>query len=112
MTTDQPSLILITTTLPNQQSAIELAQKLVAERLVACGQVLPAMTSIYVWQGEMCQETEHLLLLKTTADNFTPVATYLKQHHPYTEPQITAIPITHSSQGYRQWVTDSTKPQP
>ncbi len=112
MTVDDPALILISTTLPNQQSAIELAQKLVSQRLVACAQVLPAMTSVYVWQGQLCEETEHLLLLKTTADNFPQVATYLQQNHPYTEPQITGIPISHASQGYRQWVIDSTRPQP
>jgi len=110
MTPSTPALILITTTLPNAQIALELAQQLVSEKLAACGQVLPAMTSIYVWQGQICQDTEHLLLLKTTADCFARVEAHLKKHHPYTEPQITAIPITHVSQGYGQWVVDNTRP--
>jgi len=104
-----PNLMLITTTLPSQTTALELAEQLVCQKLVACAQVLPAMTSIYVWQGELCQDSEHLLLLKTTADNFTQVEGYLKAHHPYSEPQITAIPITHASQGYAQWVVDNTR---
>jgi len=104
-----PSLILVTTTLPSQPPALELAQQLVSQKLVACGQVLPAMTSIYVWQGQMCQDIEHLLLLKTTADKFSKVEAYLREHHPYSEPQITAIPIAYASQGYRQWVVDNTR---
>jgi periplasmic divalent cation tolerance protein len=78
----------------------------VEENLVACGQVLPAMTSIYRWQGQIHQDPEHLVLLKSTRSRYDDLEARLRDLHPYQEPEIIALPATQVSQGYLAWVLD------
>jgi uncharacterized protein involved in tolerance to divalent cations len=98
------------TTLPNAAIAEVIAQTLVTEHLVACAQILPSMTSIYIWQGKLCNDSEHLLLLKTMPEQFPAIANRLKELHPYTEPEILAIPATAVSTGYHQWLCGAIAP--
>ena len=61
--------MLVLTTLPNSDAAAEVAKKVVGEKLAACANILPALRSIYRWQGKLQDENEVLLLLKTRAEH-------------------------------------------
>jgi len=100
-------MIVVMTTVGSEEEGIRLARGLVEGRIAACVQVLPKMTSVYRWKGELQEDSEHLLLIKTVAENFAAVEEYLKANHSYDEPEIVALPASYVSDGYLQWVTES-----
>jgi periplasmic divalent cation tolerance protein len=104
---DSSDLIIVMTTLPDQGTAQHLARILVDEHHAACVQILPGITSVYFWQGELCTEPEHLLMIKTLFNNYDDLEARLRSLHPYTEPEIVAIPVCAVSQGYLRWAINS-----
>ena len=96
-------LIVIMTTLPDLNQANNIAKILVEEKLAACVQTLPSMTSTYIWDGKLCQESEHLVLIKTIASNYEKLAARLLSLHPYEVPEIIALPATAVEQNYLLW---------
>lgn len=83
-----------------------LAKKVVEARLVACAQILPTIESHYWWHGELCHEEEALLLLKTDATVVGSLTTFLREHHPYTVPEVVSLSVL-SDEGnpeYLSWL--------
>ena len=101
-------LVLVLTTLGADADAAALARTLVEERLAACVNVLPAMTSIYRWQGSIVQEREQQLLIKTVADRVEALATRLRELHPYELPEFIVLDAE-ASPAYGEWIDDSTR---
>jgi len=95
------------TTVGGEEEGVRLAKELVEGRLAACVQMLPRMRSIYRWKGEVQDDSEHLLLIKTAAEKIAAVEEYLKANHSYDEPEIVAVPASYVSDGYLRWVTKS-----
>lgn len=95
------------TTVSREEEGVSLAKGLVEGGLAACVQVLPQMRSIYRWKGEVQDDSEHLLLIKTVAERFAAVEEYLKANHSYDEPEIVAVPTSYVSDGYLKWVAVS-----
>ena len=95
---------------PDSDTAQRLAAALVEERLAACVSVLPAMRSVYRWQGAVEQAQEMLLLAKTAADRVPALIERLQALHPYELPEIVAVQAAASLPGYLDWVADSTRP--
>jgi periplasmic divalent cation tolerance protein len=104
---DANELVIVMTTLPDQGTAQHLARILVDEHHAACVQILPGITSTYFWQGELCTESEHLLMIKTLLSNYAALEGRLRSLHPYTEPEIVAVPVIAVSQGYLRWAINS-----
>ena len=100
-------LILVLTTLGAEADAAALARTLVDERLAACVNVLPVMTSIYRWKGSVEQDREQQLLIKTTAGNVVALAARLRELHPYELPEFIVLDAE-ASEAYGEWVDDST----
>ena len=63
-------MLVVLTTTPDSEEAKRLAHSLVGEKLAACVQILPKMTSVYFWEGKVQTEPEHLLLIKTLDEKF------------------------------------------
>ncbi len=84
-----------------------IAAALVEERLAACVNLLPGARSIYRWRGEIEQDTETLLLVKTTAAALAPLEARVRELHPYEVPEILAIAPTESSAEYLEWLRSS-----
>jgi periplasmic divalent cation tolerance protein len=84
-----------------------MATTLVEERLAACVNLVPGLTSIYRWQNRLRREPECLLLIKTSAARFESLRTRLRALHPYDTPEIVALPITHGDSEYLQWLTEN-----
>ncbi|MCX7096965.1 MAG: divalent-cation tolerance protein CutA [Methylococcales bacterium] len=95
---------LIFCTCPDKATAEKLAYLLVSAKLVACANLLPGITSIYRWQGEINTSQEHLLLLKANKDRFGPIADLIKNQHPYELPEIIAVPIENGLPEYLHWI--------
>ncbi|MFN2349800.1 MAG: divalent-cation tolerance protein CutA [Thioalkalivibrio sp.] len=100
--------LLVFTTLPDQESAANIASALVERRLAACVNILPAGTSIYEWQGEIHQDTEHVLIIKSSEACFSQLQGTLRELHPYDLPEIVAVPISHGLPDYINWIKEST----
>jgi periplasmic divalent cation tolerance protein len=101
---------LVLCTCPDQESANQIAERLVGDRLAACVSLLPGLTSVYRWQGAIQRETEVLLMIKTVAGQFAALAATLREIHPYVVPEIIALPITEGLDDYLNWMTTCTQP--
>ena len=101
-------LILVLTTLGADADAAALARTLVEERLAACVNVLPEMTSIYRWKGSVEQDREQQILIKTTAGRVDALAARLRELHPYELPEFIVLGAE-ASDAYAAWVDDSTR---
>lgn len=100
---------LVFTTLPTADAAVALARTLVEERLAACGNILPAVRSIYRWEGTLQDENEVLLLLKTRSEQFERLKARILELHPYEVPEVLAIPVEAGHRGYLDWIAATTK---
>lgn len=82
-----------------------LARALVAERLAACVNLLPGITSVYRWDDAVQEEGETLLLAKTTRAGFEAFCARVSELHPYEVPECIAVPVTSGLPAYIHWVT-------
>jgi periplasmic divalent cation tolerance protein len=101
--------LLVFTTLPSADKAAELAKALVEERLAACANLLPAIRSIYRWQGKLQDENEVLVLLKTRAEHLERLKLRILELHPYEVPEVLAVPVEAGYQPYLDWIAGETK---
>ncbi|HEX3279907.1 MAG TPA: divalent-cation tolerance protein CutA [Pyrinomonadaceae bacterium] len=99
---DQPIAVFITAA--NKDEASRLAEMLVERNLAACVQILPAIESIYRWQGKIERQPEVLLIAKTLAAKFADLEREVRAIHSYETPEIVAVPLTALSEPYRQWL--------
>ena len=105
---DPSELLLVFTTFPDATVAREVARVLVREQLAACANLLPGVTSIYVWQGEQNESEEVLVLFKTRREVYPALETRLQAIHPYEVPEIVAVELAAGLPSYLQWVTAGT----
>jgi len=89
--------------------AEKFASQLVEERLVACVSILPAMRSIYRWDGAVERADERQLLLKTSSTQLAALEARIRVLHPYDVPEFMVIPITDGSADYLTWLAASLK---
>ena len=95
-------VVLVTT--PDDDSARAIARTLVEERLAACGNIVPGLTSIYRWQGAVEQAGETLLILKTSDDRLAAMSERVIELHPYDVPEVLALRIDAGHQPYLDWL--------
>jgi periplasmic divalent cation tolerance protein len=105
-------VVIILTNLPDRESAVGLAQALVAKRLAACVNVLPECTSVYRWKGAVENAREVPVLVKTRAARYAEVEAAIRGLHPYELPEIIAVPLVHGFADYLRWVADETGASP
>jgi periplasmic divalent cation tolerance protein len=104
----QTEAILLMTNCPDQQTASELARQLLEQQLAACVNILPAMQSMYRWQGAIESASEVALLIKTTKLRYAQLEQAIKALHPYQVPEIIALPIVAGSSDYLHWIAQET----
>ncbi|GAB6050605.1 divalent-cation tolerance protein CutA [Hydrogenophilus islandicus] len=107
---EQTCLVLITT--PDEATATTIARTLVDESLAACCNLIPQVRSIYRWQGERYEESEWLMVVKTTQVTVPRLTERVVALHPYEVPEVIALPIVAGAEPYLAWVTQSTHPNP
>jgi periplasmic divalent cation tolerance protein len=99
----------VTTTLPDQAAADELAARVVEERLGACAQVLGPLSSTYRWQGRVERASEWYCHIKTTVERLAALRTRIRELHPYEVPEIIAVPILQGDADYLEWIQEMVK---
>jgi len=80
---------------------------LIKQRLVACVQMLP-IDSVYLWKGEICEDGEVMLFIKSKTELFSEISAAIQENHPYEVPEIVQIPITDGLPEYLQWIGECT----
>jgi len=99
-------MLMVLTTVSDTAEGEMLAEKIVAERLAACVQVLPQMTSVYLWKGKVANDSEHLLLIKTTEAKYEELEAFILANHSYETPEIVAVSAERVSASYGKWLAD------
>lgn len=96
-------------TAPDVEKAAQLARTLVEEQRIACANLVPQVRSIYRWKGEVCDEAEVLLIIKTRASTFESLRARIKELHPYEVPEILQLEVGAGHQPYLEWVLASVR---
>lgn len=100
--------ILVMVTASSEEEAAGIGRTLVEERLAACANVIPGIRSLYSWEGNLNDEGEVLILMKSRRSHFPRLEERVKQLHGYAVPEIIAVPIVEGSEDYLAWVEAST----
>jgi len=95
---------IILCTCPNKKTAEDLASLLIKQKLAACINIIPGITSVYEWQGKIETSQEHLMLIKSHTNKYEAIESTIKTIHPYELPEIIAVPIERGHPDYLQWI--------
>src|SRR5580692_6069040 len=95
------------TTAANRDEAERIGRVLVEEHLAACAQVIPAIESVYWWQGRIESSAEALLLLKTTSEKLAALEARIRELHSYETPEFLVLTVESGSQAYLAWLRAS-----
>lgn len=99
---------IVLATVPTKDVGVQLARELVDRRLAACVNILPA-TSVYRWEGEVKEDEEHLLVIKTRRTFVDDIRDLFDELHPYDLPEVIALEIEDGSADYLNWIRDETE---
>ncbi len=103
-----PAFAVVLVTCPDRTVGEKIGRALVDERLAACVNLVPGVTSIYRWQGRIERGREVLLLIKTRRRAFARLAARVTELHPYDTPEILALSVTAGASRYLTWLSQST----
>lgn len=103
-----PAVRVVLMTAPDADTAGRVARALVEERLIACANVLPGVTSIYRWQGAVHADAEVLVVMKTRAELVPRLVERAAELHPYQVPELLALVVDDGLPAYCRWVMDET----
>ncbi len=96
--------IMVYATFPSVDAAMVVGRALVEERLAGCINILPDMTSIYVWEGKIEEASETVLIAKTIAGRAEDCVTFIRARHSYGVPAILVLPVIGGSADYLEWL--------
>ncbi len=105
---DGPEVLMVFVTAPDRDAALALARRVVEERLAACANVMPDVTSVFRWEDSMREDREVLLIFKTGAERVGALIERISDLHPYDVPEVLALSVEAGHEPYLEWVREST----
>ena len=99
--------IIVFITVPNFDVGEKIGSTLVEEKLTTCVNITSQIKSLYFWKGNVENDSEYLLIIKTRKDKFENLEKRVKEIHPYEVPEIVAIPIILGSKDYLDWIDET-----
>ena len=103
-----PDAIVVLTTVTTVEEAVRLVQTLLERRLIACGNILPGVRSLYRWEGKVADEREVIVLMKTKVARLEALELAFGELHPYKVPELLALPVSAGLHKYLEWIDDET----
>jgi periplasmic divalent cation tolerance protein len=100
---------MIYVTFPDKASALALGRDLVEQGLAGCINVLPAMTSSYVWKGVTETAEEAVMIVKLAREAADRAVAHIIANHPYEMPAVLVVPVTGGSSDYLNWIRSGTR---
>ncbi len=91
-------------TCPSMDEARSLGRHLVDAKLAGCVNIIPNMESIYMWNGALCQESEVILIAKTTSEKMAGLTSGVMERHSYSTPCVASIQVIHQNKAYATWL--------
>ena len=88
----------------SEENARQIAEALIAEKLAACVNIIPGLTSVYAWEGKVCRETEWLLIVKTTGQRIAALEKRTQELHSYSTPEFVVLEPEYLSPKYGEWL--------
>ncbi len=105
-----PDALVVLCTCPDKTTATGIATALLAENLAACVNCVAGIRSMYRWDGQIRDDTEVLLVIKTSAARYAALEALLRAEHPYEMPEIIALPVVAGAAEYLHWIRQATSP--
>ncbi len=102
-------IIVIYCTVPSKKIAKDITRVLMKHKLAACVSMIDNVRSVFSWDGEVCEEKEILMMIKTRRANYGKVKLVIEDIHTYTVPEIIALPIVDCSEDYLKWMIKETE---
>lgn len=99
----------VETTVDTEEGARRVARALIEHQVAACAQVSGPITSFYRWEGEVQNDPEWIVVIKTTADRLETLTARILDVHPYDVPEIVAVPVVGGNPAYLDWVREETR---
>jgi periplasmic divalent cation tolerance protein len=103
------SLSAVFITVGNQESATRLAKGMVESQLAACVNIIPGVISVYKWEGQMNEDQEVVLMVKTRSELVDELTQWVKENHSYSCPEVIALPVVGGNLAYFDFVLGGTK---
>lgn len=100
---------LVVTTLGDRGAAERFVRQLVEERLIACGNIVPGVLSLYRWEGAIARDEEVFVVMKAAAADTERLFARAADLHPYDVPELIELPVAGVEEAYCRWVLDSTE---
>jgi periplasmic divalent cation tolerance protein len=105
------SRYVVLVTSPNRSISEKLSKGLVTNKLAACVNRVPGVTSRYWWKGKMESAREELLIIKTTQKKLPALTRWVKAHHPYSVCEVLALKVAAGNREYLSWIDQSLRPR-
>ena len=102
-------IIVVYCTVQNKKLAIDITKVLMKHKLAACVSMIENVKSVFSWDGEICEEKEILMMIKTRRANYGKVKLVIEDLHTYAVPEIIALPIVDCSEDYLKWLVKETE---
>jgi periplasmic divalent cation tolerance protein len=103
-----PEYVIVLTTLPGDTDGRSFGRTLVEERLAACVNLLKPIESVYRWEGQVEQDSEQQVIIKTSRERVVALWDRIRELHPYEVPEFVVLPILDGSDAYLRWLGEST----
>ena len=101
--------IVLLSTCASPEEAERVARRLVESRLAACVNIVPAVRSIYRWQGAIEDSVEVLLVIKSRRELLDAIRRAVEETHSYSVPELVALPIVGGNEAYLDWIDQETR---
>lgn len=102
-------IVVIYCTVPNKKLAKEITKVLMKHKLAACVSMVENVKSTFSWEGEICNETEVLMMIKTRRANYGKIKLVIEDMHSYNVPEVIALPVVDCSEDYLKWLIAETE---
>ena len=101
---EEARVCVVLVTVPDEETGRVLALEVVEAGLAACGSLVPGLTSVYRWEGEIRRDPECLVIFKTSAARVSALRERVVEDHPYEVPEVLALPVVEGHLPYLEWV--------
>lgn len=107
-----PDYIVVLSTTDTQELANTIAGELIRTGIAACVNIIPNVTSIYKWKGEISHDGECLMLIKSRAEHFERLRERIRSLHTYDVPEVIALSVLQGDSNYLKWLYETTATAP
>lgn len=102
-------IIVVYCTVPTKKLAKDITKVIMKHKLAACVSMIENVKSIFSWEGEICEEKEILMMIKTRRTNYGKIKLVIEDMHSYNIPEVIALPVVDCSEDYLKWLVRETE---